>query len=189
MADRRHGTACPSILLKNAENGSSSKIYPEKNAAETHQRCTSVFGLRFAGLVDGKIAFAEFSFEQFKHHRIADLRQRRIVARAFIAQERMLRIEFVPRKSFVGSIQRSVNRGAAFNGDVGVLAPPDHQQFGIDLIDTVERIVALSLAQAMLVNISRIKADTRKNIRIHTAAKREVPANADTHRAQLARAI
>jgi hypothetical protein len=72
--------------------------------------------------------------------------QRRIVARAYIAKERVSRIEFVPGEVCAGFVETGFDEISPFERDMWVLPPPDMQQLAFDLGGPVQRIVVFAFA-------------------------------------------
>src|SRR5436190_20784911 len=85
--------------------------------------------------------------------------------------------------------QRGMNFRTALRGDVRILAAPDHQQLAFDLPDAVERVVVHAFSEAPLVDIGRVKAGRRENLRIHRGAESQMAPDADAHDANAARAV
>src|SRR5687767_7914587 len=100
-----------------------------------------------------QIAFAQFALIEFQDQPITNHRKRRVVARTFVPHECMSPVEFMPRELDSRRRHCVVNQGAAFSGNVRVLAAPDHQHFGFDFSHPVERVVAQPFSEAALVNV------------------------------------
>ena len=76
------------------------------------------------------IAFGEFAAEEIYGEAVALQRELGIIAGAFVAEEGVGAVELVPREIRAGGGEGGVDFGAAFSGDVRVLAAPDHEQLG-----------------------------------------------------------
>src|SRR3989442_13318635 len=72
-----------------------------------------------AGGSSAEIAFAEFSLEELKGERVAQMRQGGIGAGTFIAHESGVAIEFVPGEMKVGGGHCVVEEAGGFAGAVG----------------------------------------------------------------------
>ena len=70
-----------------------------------------------------------------------------------------------------------------------ILSPPDHHQFGLDLRDSGERVVAHAFAQTAFVNVRRVKADASFDFVVHRGSKGEMPSKANSHGSHAACAI
>src|SRR5665213_1114916 len=86
----------------------------------------------------------------------------------------MLGVDFEPLIIHTGFFKSRVNTDAAVQWNVGILPPPDVKQFAADIACPRERIIVHTLAETAFMNIRRIKACRRKNIRIHGGAKRKM---------------
>ena len=119
-------------------------------------------------------------------HAEREVREFRVVAVAFIAEEGVCAVEFVPREVRARGSECGVNFGAAFAGHVRVLASPDHEEFAGDLRNAVERIIGHAFPEGALVDVGRVEADRRLHAGIHRGAEGEVATEADAHGAELA---
>ena len=134
------------------------------------------------------IPFPEPAFVHLDGEGVALLREDGIVARAFIPNEGVGAVEFVPLKKGPSGFERRVDDEAAFERDVGVLASPVHEKLALNLGYAIEGVVVHAFSKAAFVNIRGVKAGGGKNVRIHGRAKGEMAADADAHRAEFARA-
>lgn len=82
--------------------------------------------LRAARFGRWEITFAELAFEQFQRHGVGLHGEGGIVARAFVAEEGVLAVEFVPGKISAGIGQGVVHDCPALARTVRVLAAPNH---------------------------------------------------------------
>ena len=82
--------------------------------------------LRAGGFRGGQITFAELAFEQFQRHGVGLQGEGGIVARAFVAEEGVLAVEFVPGKIGARIGQGMVHDCPALARNVRVLAAPNH---------------------------------------------------------------
>jgi hypothetical protein len=119
--------------------------------------------------------------ERLEHGAVAPERERGIIPRAFVAQKRVLRVHLVPGERHTGLGQTLADLHAACLGHVGILPAPDHQQLARDVFGAGERIVAAE-AEALLVQIGRVKAGRRADAGIEGGAVREMAADADAER-------
>jgi hypothetical protein len=127
--------------------------------------------------------------KQIKDQSPALVSERRIIAWAFITHERMGCIDFVPGEVRANFFETGFDRISSLEGDMRVLPAPEMQQLSFDFAGSGKRIVILALAETVRVDIGRIKASCRQNMRIHGGPECQMPADADTHRAQPARAV
>src|SRR5207237_2725852 len=131
-----------------------------------------------------EVARAQPPVEQLQYQFPAKPRQRRIVARAFVAHEGVGGVELVPGEARAHLFQARLNKVAALQRNVGILPPPNVQQLALDVAGAGERIVVHAFAQAVLVNIGSVETGGGSHLRIHGSAKRQMPADADAHHPQ-----
>src|SRR2546425_12415988 len=81
------------------------------------------------------VAFAEFAAEEIQREAVALQRELGIEARAFVAEEGVRTVELVPREVRAGRFECGVDFHAAFERDVRILAPQNHQQLALDFGD------------------------------------------------------
>src|SRR5262245_10864343 len=67
-----------------------------------------------------------------------------------------------------------------------ILTAEDHQHLGTDLACSLERVIALALAESAFVEVGWIKADPGQHIGIHRGAERKVTADADPRHTEVA---
>ena len=112
--------------------------------------------------------------------------ERRIVARAFVAQEGVLRVELVPGEVHVFLFERFVNFLSAFPRHVRILPAPEHEQLGFDVDRTRKRVVS-RFAQRGGVEIGRVKTGRRQHILVFgRGAKTKMTADANPDGAESA---
>jgi hypothetical protein len=78
---------------------------------------------------------------------------------------------------------------AAFEGDVGVLAAPDHEELALDVGGAGEGVVVHACAEAAFVDVGGVEAGGGEDVGVHGGAEGEVAADADAHGAELAGAV
>src|SRR5215813_13838590 len=86
----------------------------------------------------------------------------------------------------VGRAQAPFNNFASFCGNMRVGGTKNHQQLATNFRSLRERAGIFVFSKFSVVNSRAIEADCRANVRLHRGAKREMPANAKTHRSKLA---
>lgn len=118
--------------------------------------------------------------ERVQHQAVRPERERRVVARSFVAQKGVLRVHLVPRERRTGLAEARADLEASRLGDMRILTAPDQRQLALDLPGPLERIVTL-LAQRALLQIRGVKADGAEDARVEGRAKSEVSADADAH--------
>ena len=87
------------------------------------------------------LTYALIAVEQVQRHCIDHPCGGGIVSSAFVPHEGMGGVEFVPGEVCSSVGQRLVNRCPAFAGNVWVLPAKHHQEFALDLRDSIERVV------------------------------------------------
>src|SRR5258708_4714132 len=104
--------------------------------------CRSMLRLRRA--VRGSrtlIALTEFSSKERESEGVALEGEFRIVARAFVAEEGVGAVEFVPGKVCAGGVESCLDFSAAFERDVRILPAPNHQKLALNFRNPIERVV------------------------------------------------
>ena len=103
---------------------------------------------------------------------------------AFVADEGVLAVEFMPGEVHVQFAERVVDLLPTFERHVRVLFAPEHEQFAFDVLGADERVVA-GFAERTFVDVRGVIADRREHIRVFCrGAKAEVTADANTQRAE-----
>jgi hypothetical protein len=121
---------------------------------------------------------------QKKSH--ANMCQRRIVARPFVAQKRVGGIELMPFKVHPGFIETLRNVEPALERHVRVLSSPNEEQRLPNSPKPLQRVVSSASAQRTGVDIRGIKGDHRTDIRMKTCPHRKMPAKTDPVASDLA---
>jgi len=73
--------------------------------------------------------------------------QYRIVSRAFVADESVGRVNFVPRVVEVDFLEAGADLVAAFEGDVRILTSKNHEEVAFDFCCASEGVVVAALAE------------------------------------------
>ena len=112
-----------------------------------------------------------------------------VVAQAFVAHEGVCSVDFVPAYFLIELVEAGEDLHAAFGGDVGVLAAPDHEEFALDVFGALEGVVGHAFAEAALVDVCGVEAGGGDNFGLHGTAEGQVAADADAHGADVAGAV
>ncbi len=128
----------------------------------------------------------KFAAEEFEREVEALLREDRIVAWTFVAQEGMSGVDFVPGVEDVRFLKPGTDLIAASEWDMRVLATEDHEQFAMHFVCTLQGIVVLVIAECGCVDVGCVKASRGADIGLHGGAEGEVAAEADAHDPKLA---
>lgn len=70
---------------------------------------------------------AELPVEEFEHHSLAKIRERRIVTVSLIAHESVSAVQFYPLKVGAGFLKARFDPIAAYQRNVRILPPPEMQ--------------------------------------------------------------
>lgn len=106
-----------------------------------------------------------------------------VVAVAFVAEEGVGAVELVPGEGGIRGGESGVDFGAAFAGDVRVLAAPDHHELAFDVGNAGERVVGFAKAEAALMNVGRVEAGGCGDLGEHGGSEGEMSAETDADRA------
>ena len=112
--------------------------------------------------------------------------QRWIVTWAFIAQERVGPVHFVPSEVQAGLVEASPNSGTALQGNMGILPAPEEQEFARYLGGARQGVIALALAKGARVDVGGIETDGGRDVRLHRRPEGQVAAEADAEDAEFA---
>ena len=112
-----------------------------------------------------------------------------VVADAFVAHEGVGSVDLVPGEASAEFVEAGEDGHAAFGGDVGVLAAPDHEELAFDFGGALEGVVVHAFAEAVFVDVGGVEAGGGEDVGVHGGAEGEVAADADAHGAEFAGAV
>ena len=128
---------------------------------------------------DGCVGLRQPATEKINRHAHREAGEFGVVAQALVAEESMGSVELMPGERRAGGRERGVDLGAAFAGDVRVLASPDHHEFAFDVGDAGERVIGFAQTETALVDVGRVETRGGGDIGEHGGAEGEVSAEAD----------
>jgi hypothetical protein len=138
---------------------------------------------------DGQVAFGELAVEEVEDEAVEAVGEFGVVADAFVAHEGVGAVDLVPAEARAELVEAGEHLHAAFEGDVRVLAAPDHEEFAVDVGGALEGVVVHAFAEAALVDVGGVEAGGAEDVGVHGGAEGEVAADADAHRAEVAGAV
>jgi len=124
--------------------------------------------------------------QELNHLRPSLVGRFRIVARAFVAHKRMLGFIQTDRELCSAGCKCCLDLLSTFFWNVRVRGAEDHQQVTLDFACSPERSRVLVLSKFTVVNSGSVETDRRFHFRTERGAKREMSADAESSRAQLA---
>ena len=139
------------------------------------------------GRDDASLAGELFAKES-KQQTHANVRERWIVTRTFVAEECVGGIEFVPFKLCLRFIEPLCDLEAPLEGNVGILPAPNEKNWRPRSSESLQCVVVLARTKRARMNIRRIKGDYGADIRMKARPNRKMPAKADTVTSNPARA-
>ena len=104
-------------------------------------------GLAGACGLDGEVTLAEAAMEEVEGEAVEIEGELGIVAWAFVAEEGMGSVDLVPGVLDVDLVEAGMDLHAAFEGDVGILAAPGHEELSLDVFGALERVVVHTFAE------------------------------------------
>jgi len=111
-----------------------------------------------------------------------------VVTEAFVAHEGVGSVDLVPAELFLELVETGEDGHAAFEGDVRVLAAPDHEELAVDVCGAVEGVVSV-FAKRAFVDVGGVEAGGGEDIGVHGSTEGEVAADADAHGSEMAGAV
>ncbi len=136
----------------------------------------------------GLVAFAQLSVEEVEYEAVEAEGEFWVVADAFVAHEGVGAVDLVPGEACAEFIEAREDGHAAFGGDVGVLATPDHEEFTLDVFRAIEGVVS-AFTEGAFMDVSGVEAGRGEDVGIHCGAEGEVAANADAHGSEMTGAV
>ena len=106
------------------------------------------------------------------------MRERRIIARTFVAQKRMGGVELMPFKFGLCFIEPLGNFEPALERDMGILSSPNEEDRRLGSPKPLQRVVFSARTKRAGVYIGRIKGDHGAHIRMKTCPNRQMSAQA-----------
>jgi hypothetical protein len=135
------------------------------------------------------VAIAEAAVEEVEDKGHDAVGQVGVVAEAFVAQEGVGSVDLDPAHPSFDAVEAGLDLEAAFEGDVGILAAPDHEEFALDVGGAGEGVVLHAGAEGGFVEVGGVEADGSEDLGVEGGAKGEVSADADAHDADFAVAV
>src|SRR5277367_868756 len=191
--DPLFSTACALFLIRNS-------VYPLYFVRPAHSLPKTPGGRGSNGLrishshvtamesIRGAISLlSERLAEQHDHFPERQIRRLRVVPRSFVAHERMFRRKHLHAIPRTGSPQPLIHFGAPLRGNVRIVAPENHQQLSANLFRARQRTGIEVRSQFSVVNPRAVETHRRFHIGLQRCAKRQVPADTKSHRAQFSR--
>lgn len=126
--------------------------------------------------------------EEVKDEAVEAVGEFGVVAYALVAHEGVGSVDLVPAELLLEFVKPGEDGHAAFEGDVRVLASPDHQELTLDVFGAFERVVS-AFAEGAFVDVGGVKAGGGENVGVHGGAEGEVAADADAHGSEMAGAV
>jgi hypothetical protein len=148
-----------------------------------------VAGFGGAGGLGGEVSFGQLAVEEVEDEAVEAVGEFGIVAEAFVAHEGVGPVDLVPAEAGAEFVEAGEDLHAAFEGDVGVLSAPDHEEFAVDVFGALEGVVVHALAEAALVDVGGVEACGGFDVGVHGGAEGEVAADADAHGAEVTGAV
>ena len=138
-----------------------------------------MLSLRGARDSRGLVSGAEFAVKKSEREGIALQAEFGIITGALIAHEGMGTVEFVPSEVGPGGVQGGVDFLPTFEGNMGILSAPEHEQFASDFWNVFKGVVVHPMAEAAFVNIGRVKTNGGEHGGIHGRAEGQMTADAN----------
>jgi hypothetical protein len=148
-----------------------------------------VAGFSGGGGLGGEVSFGQLAVEEVEDEAVEAVGEFGIVAEAFVAHESVGSVDLVPAEAGAKFVESGEDLHAAFEGDVGVLTAPDHEEFPLDVFGALEGVVVHALAEAAFVDVGGVEAGGGRDVGVHGGAEGEVAADADAHGAEVAGAV
>jgi hypothetical protein len=111
-----------------------------------------------------------------------------VIADAFVAHEGVGSVDLVPAELLFEFVEAGEDGHAAFEGDMRVLAAPDHEEFAFDVFRAFEGVVS-AFAEGAFVDVGGVEAGGGEDVGVHGGAEGEMAADADAHRTEVAGAV
>ena len=112
-----------------------------------------------------------------------------VVAEALVAEEGVGSVDFDPAHAGPYLVELGLDHRPALEGDVRVLAAPDHEELSLDISGAGEGVVVHAGSERGLVEVGGVEADGAEDLGVEGGAEGEVAADADTHATDFAVAV
>jgi len=108
--------------------------------------------------------------EEVEDEAVEGVGEFRVVADSFVAHEGVGSVDLVPTELLFEFVKAGEDGRAAFEGDVRVLASPDHEEFALDVGGPSEGVVA-AFAEGAFVNVGGVEAGGGEDVGVHGGAE------------------